>query len=87
MIFYRLTNKPIKLSNLFSNHFFKLPSCLVNHRGLAQSVEPLTADREVVGSIPGALPILRVLKYLRNEGTAFAMQMAIASRGSDDHVK
>ena len=30
--------------------------------GLAQSVERLTAEREVVGSIPGAGPILRVLK-------------------------
>ena len=46
--------------------------------GLAQSVERLTAEREVVGSIPGAGPILRVLKYLRNEDTAF---------GSDDHVE
>ena len=30
--------------------------------GLAQSVECLTAEREVGGSIPGAGPILRVLK-------------------------
>ena len=30
--------------------------------GLAQSVERLTAEREVVGSIPGAGPTLRVLK-------------------------
>ena len=30
--------------------------------GLAQSVECLTADREVEGSIPGVGPILRVLK-------------------------
>ena len=30
--------------------------------GLAQSVEGLTADREVAGSIPGAGPLLRVLK-------------------------
>ena len=30
--------------------------------GLAQSVEPLTAEREVAGSISGAGPILRVLK-------------------------
>ena len=29
---------------------------------LAQSVERLTAEREVVGSIPGSGPILRVLK-------------------------
>ena len=30
--------------------------------GLAQSVERLTAEREVAASIPGAGPILRVLK-------------------------
>ena len=30
--------------------------------GLAQSVERLIAEREVAGSIPGAGPILRVLK-------------------------
>ena len=30
--------------------------------GLAQSVERLTAEQEVVGSIPGAGPTLRVLK-------------------------
>ena len=30
--------------------------------GLAQSVERLTAERVVAGSIPGAGPILRVLK-------------------------
>ena len=30
--------------------------------GLAQSVERLTAEWEVAGSIPGAGPILRVLK-------------------------
>ena len=30
--------------------------------GLAQSVERLTAEREVAGSIPGAGPILRVLE-------------------------
>ena len=30
--------------------------------GLAQSVECLTADRQVADSIPGAGPILRVLK-------------------------
>ena len=37
--------------------------------GLAQSPERLTAEREVASSFPGAGPILRVLKYLRNEGT------------------
>ena len=55
--------------------------------GLAQSVERLTAEQEVVGSIPGAGPILRVLKSLRNEGTAYALQAARPSRDSDDHVK
>ena len=30
--------------------------------GLAQSVEHLTAERDIAGSIPGAGPILRVLK-------------------------
>ena len=55
--------------------------------GLAQSVEGLTADREVAGSIPGAGPLLRVLKWLRNEGTFFALEAARPSRDSDDHVK
>ena len=55
--------------------------------GLAQSVERLTAEREVAGSIPGAGPLLRVLKWLRNEGTSFALQAARPSRGLDDHVK
>ena len=55
--------------------------------GLAQSVERLTAEREVAGSIPGAGPLLRVLKWLRNEGTSFALQAARPSRGSDDYVK
>ena len=55
--------------------------------GLAQSVERLTAEREVAGSIPGVGSILRVLSKLRNEGTTFALQMAKPSRGSDDHVK
>ena len=56
-------------------------------QGLAQSVERLTAEREVAGSIPGAGPILRVLNQLRNEGTPFAVQTGRPSRGSDDHVK
>ena len=54
---------------------------------LAQSVERLTAEREVAGSIPVAGLILRLLKYLRNEGTTFAAQAAGPSRGSVDHVK
>ena len=41
--------------------------------GLAQSVERLTAEREVKGSITKGGPILRVLKSLRNEGTSFAL--------------
>ena len=55
--------------------------------GLAQSAERLTAEREVASSIPGAGPLLRVLKWLRNEGTNFALQAVRLSRGSDDHVK
>ena len=55
--------------------------------GLAQLVERLTAEQEGAGSIPGTGPVLRVLKYLRNEGTVFALQMAGPSRGSDDDVE
>ena len=55
--------------------------------GLAQLVERLTAKRKVAGSIPGARPILGVLKYLGNEGTPFALQAASPSGGLDDHVK
>ena len=55
--------------------------------GLSQSVERLTGEQEVAGSIPRTESILRVLKCLRNEGTAFTLQMARPSRGSDDHVK
>ena len=35
---------------------------LLTVAGLVQSVERLTAEREVVGSIPVAGPLLRVLK-------------------------
>ena len=35
---------------------------LLTAEGLAQSVELLTAERELAGSIPGVGPILRVLK-------------------------
>ena len=35
----------------------------------------------------GVRPILRVLKSLRNEGTAFALQAARPSHGWDDYVK
>ena len=54
--------------------------------GLAQPVERLTTEREVVGSFSGTRPTLRVLKYLRNKSTSFAVQTAGSSRGSDDHV-
>ena len=47
-------NCPEELS---SNVFIKE----ITAAGLAQSVERLTAEREVAGSIPGAGPILRVL--------------------------
>ena len=46
-----------------------------------------TAERVVAGSILGTGPTLKVLKWLRNKGTAFALQMARPSRGLDDHVK
>ena len=35
----------------------------------------------------GVIPILRVLKQLRNEGTSSALQTAGPSRGSDHHVE
>ena len=59
------------------------------NRGRISSVgtEHLTAEQEVEGSIPRAGPLLRVLKWLRNEGISFALQAARPSRGSDDHVK
>lgn len=38
-----------------------------NRGRLSQSVECLAAEREVAGLLPGAGPILRVLKQLRNE--------------------
>ena len=60
---------------------------IVTAAGLSQSVERLTAEREVAGSIPGIRPILWVLKCLRNEGTSFTLQMAGPSRGSDEHIK
>ena len=41
--------------------------------GQAQLVKHLTAEREVLGSIPGAGPILRVLKLLGNECCSFAL--------------
>ena len=38
------------------------PQIRVTKAGLAQLVERVTAERELVGSIPGARPLLRVLK-------------------------
>ena len=52
---------------------------------MAQLVAYLTAEREVVGSIPRATPTVRVLKWLRNESNSIALQMAKPSRGSDDY--
>ena len=61
--------------------------CSIAAAVLAQSVERLTAEREVAGEIPGIWPTLKVLKWLTNESTAIALQMARPSRGSDDRVK
>ena len=55
---------------------------LLTAAGLAPLLERLTAERRVTGLIPGIGPTLRVLKWLRNEGTAFALQMARPSRAS-----
>ena len=38
-------------------------------QGLAESVERLTEEQEMAGSIPVAGPTHRVLKWLKNEGT------------------
>ena len=45
-------------------------------RAISRWVERLTAEREVVGSVPGDGSILKVLKKLRNEVTTFALQTA-----------
>ena len=52
--------------------------------GLSQSVEHSTAERVamVASSIPGAEPTLRVLKLVRNEGTAFALQTGLDPGGT-----
>ena len=39
---------------------------------LDQLIERLTAEQEVAGLIAKTRPTLRVLKWQRNEGTAFA---------------
>ena len=70
--------------------YFEILHCFesqTEQTGLAQSVERMTAEREVVGLIPGAGPLLRVFKKLRTEGNLFALQAAEPSRGSDDQVK
>ena len=64
---------------LSSSSLMNIDPCLVfilDRTGLAQLLERLTAEREVVDSIPGTVQILTVLKLLVNEGTAFALQMA-----------
>jgi len=77
----------MKVRTRVNNPYAFLSKYSITVAGLAQSVERLTAEREVAGSIPGAGTLLRVLKWLRNEGTSFALQAARPSRGSDDHVK
>ena len=54
---------------------------------VAQSVERLTAERAVARSITGTRPIIRFLKWLRNEDTSFTVQMAKPSRVSDNYAK
>ena len=49
--------------------------------GLAQSVERLTAEREVASSIPGVGPLLDQ-GQLRNKATPLALQSARPLRGS-----
>ena len=65
-------------ASVFVFECFVLETTLV----LAQSVEHVTAEREVTGSFPGGRTNIQ-----RNEGTPFALQAARPSRGSDDHVK
>ena len=76
---------------LSSPSLMNVDPCLVfilDRTGLAQLLERLTAEREVVDSIPGTGQILTVLKLLVNEGTAFALQMAGSSSSSvTNHVK
>ena len=55
--------------------------------GLSQQVERLTGRDGGRGSNFWIRPILRILKQLRNEGTAFALQTGGPSRGLDDHLK
>ena len=56
-----IVNKDYRFGNgLPCGRLWKQASSTV--AGLAQSVERLSAEREVVGLIPGAGPLLRVLK-------------------------
>ena len=51
--------------------------------GLAQSVERLTAEREVAGSVPRGRTNTQGLKITEKwRGTLFALQAARPSRGS-----
>jgi len=63
------------------NSLFPLAIYLLTAAGLAQSVERLIAELEVVGWIIWTEPILR------KEGTSFALQTARPSHSWDDHVK
>ena len=71
-------NLLLKSSNgIYAKDDSQLTACICSHElstsavGLAQSVERLTAKREVAGSNRRAGPIPRVLKYRRNKGTSF----------------
>ena len=58
---------------LSSPSLMNVDPCLVfilDRTGLAQLVERLTAELEVVDSIPGTGQIVTVLKLLINEGTS-----------------
>ena len=60
--------KKHKIYDKINNSFY-----LFSGPGLAHPVVRLTVGWKVMVLIPRE-PILRVLKYLRNEGTAFAVQ-------------
>ena len=55
--------------------------------GLAQSLDRLNEERKVGSLICGVAPVLWVLKLLRNEGTAFALQTTRPSRGLDENAE
>ena len=61
LLTWLIVNKDYRFANgLPCGRLWKRASSTV--AGLAQSVECLTAEREVAGSIPRAGPLLRVLK-------------------------